>query len=101
MGGTPGQLTWELMLNAGIIGGSFLAAMSSGDFRLPWPRRKSVFLRLLMGGLLTGYGAGLASSRSIGGFFSVVPSLGLNGFVFGASIFPGASAALQATRRFA
>jgi hypothetical protein len=73
--------------------------MLSGDFSLSLPRRNAVF-RLFLGGLLTGYGAGLASSCLIGGFFSAVPSLGLNGFAFGASIFLGAYAALKSAKLF-
>jgi len=98
VGGAPGQLTWGLVLNIGIIGGSFLAAMFSGDFRLLSPRW-NIVSRLLLGGLLMGYGAGLASSCFIGGFFSAVPSLGLNGFAFGASIFLGAFATLLLMKR--
>ena len=98
VGGAPGQLTWGLMLNTGIIGGSLLAAMFFGDFKLSLPRRNIVF-RLLLGGLLMGYGAGLASACFIGGFFSAVPSLGLNGFAFGASIFLGACATLLLVKR--
>ncbi len=48
-----------------------------------------------------GYGAGLASGCTIGGFFSAVPSLGLNGLVFGASIFAGALAGLQLLKKIA
>jgi uncharacterized protein len=92
-------LTWGLFLNTGIIGGSFLGAMLSGDFKLRWPRQKNVYARVLIGGLLMGYGAGLASACAIGGFFSAVPSLGLNGFVFGGSILVGALAGLQLIKR--
>jgi len=48
-----------------------------------------------------GYGAGLASGCTVGGFFSAVPSLGLNGVVFGTSIFIGAIAGLQVIKRLA
>ena len=89
------------MLTGGIIIGSLIAAMISGDFKIRWPRQKSVYARILIGGLLMGYGAGLASGCTIGGFFSAVPSLGLNGFVFGASIFAGALAGLQVIKKLA
>ncbi len=95
----PGQLTWGLMLNGGLILGALVAAMFSGDFNLRWPRQKSVYPRVLFGGLLMGYGAGLASGCTVGGFFSAVPSLGLNGVVFGASILFGAIIGLQAIKR--
>jgi uncharacterized membrane protein YedE/YeeE len=87
------------MLNGGLILGALIAAMFSSDFNLRWPRQKSVYSRVLIGGLLMGYGAGLASGCTVGGFFSAVPSLGLNGIVFGASIFLGAIAGLQVIKK--
>ncbi len=42
-----------------------------------------------------GYGAGLASGCNVSAFFSAVPSLGLNGFIFGASVFLGSLAGIQ------
>ncbi len=86
-------------MNTGVVGGAFLAAMISGDFKLRWPRQTSVYIRVLSGGLLMGYGAGLASACAIGGFFTAVPSLGLNGFAFGGSILLGALAGLQVIKR--
>ncbi len=87
------------MLTGGIIIGSFIASMISGDFNIRRPRQKAVYLRVLTGGLLMGYGAGLASGCTIGGFFSAVPSLGLNGAVFGASILAGALVGLQILKK--
>ena len=95
----PGQLTWGLMINGGIIVGALTAAMLSGDFRLRWPRQKMVYVRILGGGVLMGYGAGLASGCNIGAFFSAVPSLGLNGVAFGAAMVIGALAGLQVIKR--
>ncbi len=92
-------MTWGLFLNTGVVGGAFLAAMISGDFRVRWPRQGSVYIRVLAGGLLMGYGAGLASACAIGGFFTAVPSLGLNGFAFGGAILLGALAGLQVIKR--
>jgi len=92
-------LTWGLFLNIGIIVGSFVAATISGDFRLRRPRQAAVYLRVLGGGLLMGYGAGLASACTMGGFFSAVPSLGLNGFAFGAAVLAGAFIGLQIIKR--
>lgn len=46
-----------------------------------------------------GYGAGLASGCTIGAFFSAVPSLGLNGFLFGGAVALGAFWGVQAIKR--
>jgi hypothetical protein len=87
------------MLNGGIIIGALIGAMLSGDFNIRWPRQKSIYPRILAGGLLMGYGAGLASGCTVGGVFSAVPSLGLNGVVFGASILTGALGGLQIIKK--
>jgi len=87
------------MLAGGLMLGAFIAAMIAGDFKLRWPRQKMVYPRVLFGGVLMGYGAGLASGCTVGGFFSAVPSLGLNGWVFGASILGGALIGIQIIKR--
>ena len=89
------------MLTGGIIIGSLIAALISGNFDVHWPRQKSAYIRVMIGGLLMGYGAGLASGCTIGGVFSAIPSLGLNGLVFGASIFTGALAGLRLIKKLA
>ena len=78
------------MINGGIILGAMLSALLSGDFKLRWIKQKKQYLQIISGGILMGYGAGLASGCTIGGFFSAVPSLGINGFVFGGAIAAGA-----------
>jgi len=79
--------------------GAFAAATFSGDFRWRWPRQRGVYLRVLGGGMLMGYGAGLASGCNIGAFFSAVPSLGLNGVVFGAAVLLGSLAGRQIIKK--
>ncbi|MCL1886252.1 MAG: YeeE/YedE family protein [Dehalococcoidia bacterium] len=95
----PGQLTWGLMLAGGLMLGAFCSSMISGDFKLRLPRQKSVYPRVLLGGVLMGYGAGLASGCTVGGFFSAVPSLGLNGWVFGSCVLGGALLGLQIIKK--
>ena len=96
----PGQLTWGLLLCGGIIFGSLIASLISSNFKWRYPRQKAVYPRLIIGGVLMGYGAGLASGCTIGGFFSAVPSLGLNGWVFGVFVFAGAFIGLSVIKRF-
>jgi hypothetical protein len=92
-------MTWGLFLNTGIIAGSFIGAMLSGDFHFRHPRQGRVYIRVLAGGIFMGYGSGLASACAIGGFFSAVPSLGLNGAAFGAAMLAGALLGLQLIKR--
>ncbi len=44
----------------------------------------------LGGGLMIGYGAGLSMGCTVGAFFSAIPSLGLNGWIFGLALAGGA-----------
>lgn len=88
--GDGGWLTSAFTLNAGLVVGSFLAALAASEFKIRTPRRKSRYLQAIGGGVLLGYGAGLAIGCTIGAFFSAIPSLGVNGWVFGASLAGGA-----------
>ena len=94
-----GLLTWGLMLNGGMIFGGFIGALLAGEFKLRLPRQKRRYLQAFAGGLLMGYGAGLAGGCAIGSFFSAVPSLGLNGFVFGGALVVGAFLGVQVIKR--
>ncbi|MEE9583237.1 MAG: YeeE/YedE family protein [Dehalococcoidales bacterium] len=100
IGGTAtGVLLWGFMINGGIIFGAFIGALLSGEFKLRLPKQKRRYLQGFIGGALVGYGAGLAAGCTIGGFFSSVPSLGLNGFVFGGALAIGALLGVQVIKR--
>ncbi|MDO8531158.1 MAG: YeeE/YedE family protein [Dehalococcoidia bacterium] len=96
---SPTLLTWGLMINGGIILGSFAASVLAGEFRLRVPRQARRYGQSFGGGILMGYGAGLAAGCTLGGFFSAIPSLGLNGWFFGASLAVGALIGIQVIRR--
>ncbi len=100
-GESPELLTWGLMINGGMIFGSFLGALLAGEFKVRVLRQKRRYLQTFMGGSLMGYGAGLASGCTIGAFFSSVPSLGLNGLVFGGGLALGAFLGVQVVKRIA
>lgn len=59
------SLDWGVFLVLGIALGSFLAAKGSGEFRWRVPPAKTAIINLV-GGLLMGFGAGLAGGCSIG-----------------------------------
>jgi len=88
------------MINGGIIIGALISALLSGDFRLRQPRQWQGLIRIFGGGMLMGYSAGLASGCNIGAFFSAVPSLGLNGWVFGITMFVGAFSAVKLLQKW-
>jgi hypothetical protein len=94
-----GRYVPPLMLNLGIVAGSFTAASLAGEFKLRVPRQPVRFLQSLGGGVFMGYGAGLAIGCTIGAFFSAVPSLALSGWVFALSLAVGAYLGVQVIRR--
>ena len=53
----------------GIIPGSFLASKLSGEFKIRMPKNPVRLVQSFGGGLLMGYGAGLAIGCTLGSFF--------------------------------
>lgn len=95
--------TWftdAFMLNAGIIAGAFTAALLAREFRLRVPRGPRRYVQSLAGGVVMGYGAGLGLGCTIGAFFSAIPSLALNGWVYAIALAVGAYAGTAFIRRF-
>ncbi len=78
------------LLNLGMIAGSFIAAQFASEFKLRVPKRPIRYVQSIGGGVLMGYGAGLALGCTIGAFFSAIPSLALNGWVFAGALAAGA-----------
>ena len=87
------------VLNFGMVAGSFVAASVAGEFKLRLPRQKRRFAQSLVGGVLMGYGAGLALGCTLGAFFSGVPSLALNGWGFALGLLGGAFVGVKLIRR--
>jgi uncharacterized membrane protein YedE/YeeE len=92
--------TEGFMLNGGIVMGAFAAAVLSQEFKLRVPRQPRRYLQSLGGGVVMGYGAGLGLGCTIGAFFSAIPSLALNGWVYAASLAVGAYVGVVIIRRF-
>jgi uncharacterized protein len=67
------------LLNLGMIVGAFIAASLASEFKLRFPRQPLRYVQSIGGGVLMGYGAGLALGCTVGAFFSAIPSLALNG----------------------
>ncbi len=85
-----GILTHGLLLNVGLFGGSLISALLAHEFKPRFPRNKVRYAQSLGGGVLMGYGAGLAMGCTVGAFFSAIPSLALNGWVFALALAAGA-----------
>ncbi len=97
--GGGGVLTHMFFLVWGMIFGSFIAALLAGEFKLRLPRRKKRYIQSLGGGTIMGYGAGIAMGCTIGGFFSAIPSLAVNGWVFALFLAVGAWIGTQIIQR--
>ena len=78
-----------------------LAALAAREFKIRLPRQRRRYVQSLGGGTLTGYGAGIGVGCTLGAFFSAIPSLGLNGWVFGLALLVGAGLGTQIIRRIA
>jgi uncharacterized protein len=78
------------VLNLGVVAGAFIAASLASEFKLRVPRRPLRYVQSIGGGVLMGYGAGLALGCTVGAFFSAIPSLALNGWVFAGALAIGA-----------
>ena len=79
-----------LFLVVGMWFGSFAGALGAGEFKLRVPRRPVRYAQSLGGGVIMGYGSGIAMGCTIGAFFSAIPSLAVNGWVFAAFLALGA-----------
>ncbi len=97
----PGLLTNTFMLDVGLVFGAFAASVMASEFKIRVPRQPVRYLQSAIGGTLMGYGAGIALGCTIGAFFSAIPSLGLNGWLFALGLLGGAFVASQIIRRLA
>tara|TARA_B100000678_G_scaffold90308_1_gene75175 strand:+ start:384 stop:689 length:306 start_codon:yes stop_codon:yes gene_type:complete len=85
----------------GMLFGSFATAVGAGEFKIRIPKRTVRYVQSLGGGIMMGYGSGIAMGCTIGAFFSAIPSLALNGWVFAVFLGLGAWIGTHAIRRIA
>ncbi len=79
---------WETpnaLLITGLVGGSFAAALLSGQFKPVWPRLSHV-TRGLGGGVLLGWGAMTGLGCTVGNLLSGTMAGAVSGWVFGAAV---------------
>jgi hypothetical protein len=96
-----GLVSASTTLDGGLVVGSLFAALSAGEFKLRVARQRRRYVQSLGGGVLMGYGAGIGIGCTLGAFFSAIPSLGLNGWLFGVSLLTGAGIGTRIIRRLA
>jgi len=73
---------WIGMEVFGIIVGAFIAALLAKEFKLRMPKDPSTFVRVILGGILMGLGAGVALGCNIGHILSGLPHLAISSIVF-------------------
>ena len=86
-------------LVVGIVAGSALSAVGAREFKLRISKSPRRYLQTIAGGVVMGYGAGLGLGCTLGGFFSAIPSLALNGWVYAVGLTVGAFIGVQIIKR--
>jgi uncharacterized protein len=81
--------------------GALAGALGAGEFKLRIPNRPARYVQSVGGGVLMGYGAGIAMGCTIGAFFSSIPSLAINGWMFALFLGVGAWIGTLMIRRIA
>ncbi len=76
--------------NLGIILGALLAVLLASQFKIKKIKNWKQASGAMVGGLVMGYGAGVALGCNIGALFSGIASLSLAGWVFALFLFLGA-----------
>jgi hypothetical protein len=79
--------------------GSLIGALFAGEFKIRIPKQRARYYQAAGGGLAMGYGAGIAMGCTIGAFFSAIPSLAVNGWVFAVFLAAGAWLGVQIIQR--
>ena len=79
------------VMDVGIIVGALLASVLAGKFAPVWRIPARSLAAAVVGGLLLGYGARIASGCNIGAFFSGIASGSLHGWLWFAAAFAGNS----------
>jgi hypothetical protein len=84
----------------GLVGGSLVAALLSGEFK-PRSGRPRTFLLAWIGGLLMGFGAMISLGCTVGTLLSGIMAFSLSGWIFAAGLLGGAWAGVRVLRRLA
>lgn len=70
------------VINIAVIIGAFIATMLAAQFKVRKIKNKKQLMFGLLGGILIGYGSRLALGCNVGGFYSAIPLLTIQGWIF-------------------
>jgi uncharacterized membrane protein YedE/YeeE len=76
--------------NLGIIFGALLATLYASQFKIKKIKSGRQVIAAILGGLMMGYGARMASGCNIGALFTGTASLSLSGWIFAGALLIGA-----------
>lgn len=76
--------------DVGIIAGALMSTFLASEFKIKKIKSKKQVIAAILGGLLMGYGARLASGCNIGALYSGIASFSFSGWVFALFLFLGA-----------
>jgi uncharacterized membrane protein YedE/YeeE len=96
-----GLFTHSFAATVGVLPGSLVGALFASEFKLRFPRNAKRYVQALGGGIIMGYGAGLAIGCTVGAFFSSIPSLSISGWLFALALSGGAFLGVQVIKRIA
>ena len=96
---SAGLFTHSFAMTVGLLFGALVGALFASEFKLRFPRNAKRYVQALGGGIIMGYGAGLAIGCTVGAFFSSIPSLSISGWLFAMALLGGAFLGVQAIKR--
>ena len=96
-----GLFTHSFAVTFGVLSGALIGALFASEFKLRFPRSARRYAQALGGGVIMGYGAGLALGCTVGAFFSSIPSLSASGWLFALALSGGAFLGVKVIKRLA
>ena len=84
------SVMWAGFIIIGLIFGSFISALISGEFKFRVPKEGFTIVKQFLGGLLMGFGAVTAMGCNITNILGGVPQLSIHSIITGACIMFGA-----------
>ncbi|MQF69542.1 YeeE/YedE family protein [SAR202 cluster bacterium AD-804-J14_MRT_500m] len=98
---SAGLFTHSFAVTVGLLPGALVGALFASEFKPRFPRNPKRYVQALGGGIIMGYGAGLAIGCTVGAFFSSIPSLSISGWLFAMALLGGAFLGVRVIKRIA
>ena len=96
-----GIFSHSFAVTVGVLPGALVGALFAREFKLRFPQSARRYVQSMGGGIIMGYGAGMAIGCTVGAFFSSIPSLSISGWLFALALAGGAFLGVQIIKRIA